>query len=316
MTQPDSHLYSRLRGWTPIAFHPENGTVEWADLRGHNFDQPFFSRTLERWRAQDPRPTVHTDLQALAALDDEPSVEPDLIIAHPSRCGSTLLARLAAATVAPSILISEPEIFAALLNHNLKGGLEAPIEPILRQVVRAHGRIHSGWEGRYIVKLPSNMSRYLPVFRRAFPDAPMVWLQRRPDEILESNLNNPARPPTPLPPEAMVRWIVRRLTLAFMAAATFVDDKIAVLDYRDLALDPFASLAGLMHFEPTPGDLARMHAVTQLHGHNNRPYTPREKQPLPKGLQAIARETLDPMYRALGARAQRRAFTGMGPPCR
>jgi len=298
----DAQLYTQLIGWTPIAFEPDDGTLEWADLRGQEFDRPFFSRTLERWQSEGRREVVRTGLSALASLDVQPSLEPDLIIAHPSRCGSTLLARLAAASDERSILISEPAILASLLNHSLKTDFGAPVERVLRQVVRALGRIRFGTERRYVLKLPSNMTRYLPALRRAFPDVPTVWLQREPAEIIESNLTNAANPLIPLPPEARVDWIMRRVTVAFMAATTFVDDDVGVLDYRDLARDPLSLLTNVMRIQPRPEDIARMEAVGRFHGHNDSPYTPREKQPLPKRLATIARETLDPMYRALAAR--------------
>jgi hypothetical protein len=306
MSQREASGPSDLHGWTPIAFQADEASVEWADLRGHRFDRPFFSRTLAHWEAESPRQVIRTDLSALAALDGQPSLDPDLIIAHPSRCGSSLLARLAAAADEGSILVSEPEILASLLNQNLAAGFGVPIERIVRQVVRGLGRIRFGTERRYVLKLPSNMTRYLPVFRRAFPNVPLVWLQRKPAEILESNLHNPAKAPVPLSPDEMVNWIARRVTLAFMAATTFVDDEVHVLDYRDLAKDPLSSIASLMRIELGAEDIARMQAVAQLHGHDNSPYVPREKQPLPEPLAAIARETLDPMYRALGARGRRR----------
>jgi hypothetical protein len=305
MKWQDVHLRSHLHGWTPIFFQSDQAIVEWGDLRGHRFDRPFFSRTLADWQAEGPRTLIRTDLSALAALDGQPSLDPDLIIAHPSRCGSSLLARLAAATDEGSILVSEPEILASLLNQNLAAGFGVPIEHILRQVVRAYGRVRFGTERRYVLKLPSNMTRYLPVFRRAFPDVPTVWLQREPAEVLESNLHNGANPRVPLAPKARVDWIVRRVTLAFMAATAFVDDDVQVLDYRDLSKDPLCRIASLMRIKPQSEDIARMQAVAQLHGHDNRPYTPREKQPLPASLEAIARETLYPMYRALGARGRR-----------
>lgn len=248
---------------------------------------------------------MSTDLSALATLDDEPSLDPDLIIAHPSRCGSTLLARLAAAANVETILISEPEIIATLLNHNLQGRPADSVTPTLRQLVRAYGRVRLGTERRYVLKLPSNMTRYLPEFRRAFPATPIIWLQRQPGEILESNLNNPARPATPLSPAETVDWVVRRVTLAFMAATAFVDDEVEVMDYRDLPDAAFSRIVELMGLSLGPDDIGRMQAVASLHGHSNKAYTPRPPSPLPQALTAIVRETLDPMYLALGARGRR-----------
>src|SRR5262249_54972670 len=145
-------------------------------------------------------------------------------IAHPSRSGSTLLARLATFED-KSILVSEPELLYELLKHNLKDAFDRPVENILRQAVRALGRIRFGNERRYVLKLSSQMTRYLPEFRKAFPQTPIVWLQRQPAEIIESNLANFAVPGRPhLFPER-AQWAVRRVTLAFMGATAFTDDR-------------------------------------------------------------------------------------------
>ncbi|MDB5440167.1 MAG: Aspartyl/Asparaginyl beta-hydroxylase [Caulobacteraceae bacterium] len=278
--------------------------LEWADLRAHGFRQPFFDRTLARWRADGPPATLCTDLSTLAALDCEPSLDPDLIIAHPSRCGSSLLARLAAAGRQDTVLVSEPPVLAELLNSNLQGRLGQPVEAVLRQVVRAFGRIRLGHERRYVLKLPSNMSRFLPEFRRAFPATPIVWLQRRPGEILESNLSHPARPRIPLSPSETVDWVVRRVTLAFMAATAFVDEAVEVMVYRDLPGAAFARIEGWMGAPVDAEGLSRLRAVAGVHGHNHQLYVPRPQSPLPPALISIVRETLDPMYEAVAARGR------------
>ena len=83
--------------WTPIRFDFSGPapTVDWADLSAERFVEPFFDQTVARW-ASGPhaRPLVRTGLEALVALDDEPSLEPAGMIFHLSRCGSTLVSRL------------------------------------------------------------------------------------------------------------------------------------------------------------------------------------------------------------------------------
>jgi hypothetical protein len=40
-----------LRTWTPIALtvEPPEPTLDWCDLRGVSFREPFFTQTVERW---------------------------------------------------------------------------------------------------------------------------------------------------------------------------------------------------------------------------------------------------------------------------
>jgi hypothetical protein len=294
--------YSHLHGWTPIALHTGiEPSIEWADLRGHAFTGVSFSRILDDWHADEPLPTIRTDLAVLAALDAQPSLDPDLIIAHPSRCGSTLLARLAAASD-KTILLSEPAVLQQLLTLNLTQPLGRPVAELLRAMVRAQGRIRFGSERRYVLKLNSQMARFLPVVRSAFPTTPIIWLQRQPAEVVESNIARPAS--RTVPREEATSWALRRATLAFMAATAFVDDRMHVLDYRDLPDASWTRVAGLMGIDPTACDIARMRALAEIDAHSGKRFARRPRQTLPGAVQAIVRETLDPMYNALALRGR------------
>jgi hypothetical protein len=292
--------YSHLDGWTPIAIHRGAApSVEWADMRASAFDTTSFSRTVDDWRGNAGPATIHTGLDALTALDDRPSLDPDLIIAHPSRCGSTLLARLAAARD-DAVLLSEPGILHQLLTLDLVQPLDQPVARILRQAVRALGRIRFGWERRYVLKLNSQTTRFLPAVRAAFPATPIVWLQRRPAEIIQSNIRGPARGWAP--PCDPAAWALQRVTLAFLAATAFVDHNVHVLDYRDLPDAAWARVAGLMGIDPDAADLARMRALAAVDARSGKPFMAELPTPLPDAVDAIVRGTLDPMYHALALR--------------
>ena len=266
-------------------------------MRGLTFDTARFNRIVDDWRAAARPATIHTPLDALAALDDQQSLDPDLIIAHPSRCGSTLLARLAAARD-DAVLLSEPGILQQLLTVDLAQPLDQPVTQILRQIVRALGRIRFGSERRYVLKLNSQTTRFLPAVRAAFPTTPIVWLQRQPAEIIQSNIRGPARGWAP--PRDPADWALQRATLAFLAATAFVDHSVHVLDYRDLPDAAWTRVAGLMGIDP---DLARMRAIAAVDARHGKPFAPATPTPLPEAVAAIVRDTLDPMYHALALRA-------------
>lgn len=291
-----------LKGWTPIAFHGgEAPTVEWADLRGHAFNQPFFKRTLATWREAGPAPTVRTGLDAFEALDGEPSLNPDLIIAQASRCGSSLLAALVSAGE-ETVLVSEPNLLAELMKHHLAAAFDRPVEGILRHAVRAQGRIRLGTERRYVLKLNSQMVRHLPEVRRAFPNSPVVWLQRRPAEIVRSHIRTS---PGWTGSAAAAHAALRRTTLVFLGATAFVDDTVTVLDYRDLPDVAWTRAAALMGLRPRVRDIARMRALAERDAKSGDPFTPRAPEALPEALAAVVRENLDPLYETLAARGPR-----------
>jgi hypothetical protein len=284
--------------WTPVLFDDAApSALVWADLRGHARNAPFFSRTIAAWRRQGAADAVRTDLSALPVLDA--ALDPDLIIAHPSRAGSTLLARLAAAQEG-SILVSEPGILLALLAHHLAGTLGAPIGPILQSVVRAQGRRRPDAQ-RYVLKLNSQATRFLPEIRRAFPRTPILWLQRQPVQIVASNLDRPASG-CPERPEDLADWVLRRVALAFLGATAFVDRNMQIIDYRDLHEPDWPGLATILGMDRTSATLARMRDIARLDARTDTPFVPRERAPVPLAVQSIVRETLDPMYEALRAR--------------
>jgi hypothetical protein len=297
-------LERRLRGWTPIAFHggPEV-VIEWADLRDHSFDRPFFFKTLKAWSAGSNDAIVKSGLSTLSTLDSEPSLDPDVIIAHPSRSGSTLLSLLTAAMHEQSVLVSEPEIVFQLLHANLRRPLEEP-DKALRQLIRALGRIRFGTEQRFVVKLSSRASHFLALFRRAFPKTPIVWVQREPAEIIESNLRRPRRALAGLDPESVAGLALRDVSWAFLAATGFEDANFHVVDYRDLPGAAWTRVAPLMQVQIAEDCLLRMRNVSRTHSHSGEPYSSRTPSPLPKNVQDIVVNTLNPLYAALARRAR------------
>lgn len=297
-------LERRLRGWTPIAFHGGNDPViDWADLRDHPFDRPFFSHTLKAWSAGSNDAIVQSGLSTLSSLDSEPSLDPDVIIAHPSRSGSTWLSLLTAALHEQSVFVGEPEVVFQLLHANLQRPLETP-DQTLRHLIRALGRRRFGTEQRFVVKLSSRASHFLALFRRAFPKTPIVWVQREPAEIIESNLRRPRRALAGLDPETVTRQALRDVSWAFLAANGFDDANFHVVDYRDLPAAAWTRVAPLMQVQIDEDCLSRMRNVSGSHSHSGKPYLRRTPNPLPKDVQDIVRNTLNPLYEALARRAR------------
>ena len=74
-----------LSRWTPVDIGLEADTpwVDWGDLRGLRFEDPFVDGTISRWAFSEPPPeVVRTGLEVLAALDAAPSLDPAGFIFH------------------------------------------------------------------------------------------------------------------------------------------------------------------------------------------------------------------------------------------
>lgn len=294
-------MYSEFAHWTPISFCADKG-VGWADLRDQRFDRPFFFQNVDDWTKRGGE-IRWTDVGVLAELDALPSREPDLIIAHASRCGSTLLARMMAA--APqAMLVSEPTLVTDIMTHGLAHP-EAPTETMLRHAVRALGRIRFGDESRYVLKLSSGATRFLPALRRALPRAKILWLQRRPEEIVMSELRYPSHWVGRDGPEPLEVRIARKVVLGFLAATAHVGDDMLVLDYRDLPDAAWTHVARFLGLSPGPDEVAAMQGITRNHAKSGAAWAPRQDPELPPDLAAQVEREILPLYLKLDRRRPR-----------
>ncbi len=173
--------------YTPVSvqFLPEP-LLTWADLRGLRFEEPFFRDTLLRLSPE--RSKALTGIEELRALDGRPTLAPSLFIFQVSRCGSTLLSQMLA-TLATNVVVSEAKVISETLCARPE-----PVEKaeLLRLIIRALGRNLPSDARHLIVKFTSWNVLSAGMIHRAFPDTPMIWLQRHPVHVVASHANQPA----------------------------------------------------------------------------------------------------------------------------
>jgi len=300
-----------LAGWTPVSLSLAQGelAIEWGDLRGVRFSEPFLHQTVEHWAARDPAPLVRTGRDALEALDREPSLDPALIIFHVSRCGSTLLSRLLG-ELRGVLVISEPAPVNSLLLAN-----EFATPDALRHLVRALGRKRFGDERHYVLKLSSWNVTHAERVRQAFPAAKILWLQRAPQAVVASMLADPPGWMKLRRDAAAVRalfgleagaaddeaFAVAAVAVLLRAAQKLVAD--LVLDYADLPAAAWEKVATLAGLAPGADDIARMARVACFDAKDaaERLFAAAapEARRLPPDLAAKVAETLEPLYASL-----------------
>ena len=182
-----------LARWTPIRFDlsTPTPTVDWADLTAERFTAPFFDQTVARWSTgPEAQPLVRTGLDALVALDQEPSLDPAGLIFHLSRCGSTLISRLLS-TLPGVVVVAEPSPLNALLGLDPARVDGATLVRVVRLLVRALGRRRHGDERQLVLKCTSWNIRRQEILTAAFPGTPWVWVQRDPAQVVASLLAGP-----------------------------------------------------------------------------------------------------------------------------
>jgi hypothetical protein len=231
------------------------------------------------------------------------------VIAHISRCGSTLAAR--AMALAPgTVALSEPPPVEAVLAG---GGRAADRARRLRTLLDEL----RGDAPRAVLKLDSWALHDLDVVRAALPGVPVALLVRRPAEVLASHARLPGMQMIPGALEAGRVGVTAEITTAddvldyrarvlaaLLNRANAQRDALAlVCDYRDLVPGGLAAMAGAFGLGELPaGPLAEL-----LAGDAKAPGTPYDpaahagERPVTAAMRAAAARWADEPYRLLTA---------------
>lgn len=182
------------RHWLPIQVAALDNRlhVDWAHFGARALTEPFFEDSIRRalsrpfnWMFR-YRMTLGDFMDHAAAAQ---SLAPSGFIFHMSRCGSTLVSQMLAA-LPRTIAISEAAPIDAVVQLSRAWpdlADERHVEHLVAMLA-AFGRKRSGAERHSFVKLDSWHTLALPLFRRAFPSVPWVFLYREPVEVLVSQM--------------------------------------------------------------------------------------------------------------------------------
>ncbi len=179
------------RGWLPVHVLPVHGQicVDWAYFGEQPIREPFFEDSV-RHALRRPINRLARHRTALAdlarAVEQSETLQPSGFIFHMSRCGSTLVSRMLASD-SRNIAISEANPIDIVVRLDF-GGAADEHAALLRSMVRALGRRRAAGQDRYFVKLDSWHTLALPLFHRAFPSVPWIFLYREPADVLASQM--------------------------------------------------------------------------------------------------------------------------------
>jgi hypothetical protein len=309
-----------LARWTPVRVDVSGPApaVYWADLSAERFVEPFFDQTVARW-ASGPRarPLVRTGLEALAALDSEPSLEPAGMIFHLSRCGSTLVSRLLG-TLPGVVVLAEPTPLNTLLGLDPDRTDDATLVGAVRLLVRALGRCRHVDERQLVLKCTSWNVRRRSVLAAAFPETPWIWVQRDPARVLASLLAEPpgwlglqSEPrraalrfgldPAAVPTMTRTEFTARALGAMLEGAATDPGRRLCV-DHAELPAAVWDRVAAHFGLEAGPTEIQRMIAESGFYSKDPAQVfsgdTP-ERRPITDAIRQAAQRFAEPGYHAL-----------------
>lgn len=167
--------------WLPAALLREGDEVRlrWMLFDAQPFREPFFhddiNRIKSKFAVNRQRPFVQTAVSTLAPTRMER--EPDLLVFHVSRCGSTLLTQLLGLDEQITTLAEVP-LFDELL--------ALPATHDRRTLLRAAAQLLRRGTEKLVIKCDSWHLLHYDFLRSCFPDTPVVFLYRHPGEVWQS----------------------------------------------------------------------------------------------------------------------------------
>jgi hypothetical protein len=194
-------------GWLPAAVAGDGAgaQIRWVFMGARRLTEPTYEESVT---AAEGRPFnrlfgFSTLLASLAP--PTAALAPSGFIFHMSRCGSTLVAQMLAASPANIVIAEAPPLDAVISVDAAAAGLDAAGHAaLLRAMVGALGQPRG--EARCVfLKLDSWHIHALPLLRRAFPATPWVFLYREPVEVMVSHRRRAGLQVTPgmLPPSVL-----------------------------------------------------------------------------------------------------------------
>ncbi len=310
---------SNLAGWTPFSVTLggyEEG-VRWLELGSRQFDEPFFSDTINAALRQPGARVLQTPANALEGFAQRSHcLDPCGFIFHMGRTGSTLLAK--ALKSLPSVLVvSEPPP----VNQLIRSVDARNWETRFRGLIAALGQPRVPAQTRYIVKFTSHCLLSFAAIRRAYPDVPWVFLYREPVEVMVSLLRRPpgwARTSDPaaaaalagvppqqvagLKPAEFCGLILGRLMSTALEARP---EGGAVINYNQLSPTALKVVAGHFGFEIEAANRDAVAAAFQGHAKDaGQPFVPDSEEKRRQAtalLHALCEKWLRPPYEALEA---------------
>src|ERR1044071_5671263 len=275
-----------LKLWCPVdaVIAEDQPAIEWMDLHGIDFREPFFNETLARIDSE-KRGRVLTTFDALLQFEKIcDGLSPSGFILHSSRCGSTLVAN-ACRAVKDSIVIAEAPVIDKLITRFFTDGLSGSAKELLyklllRATVTALGQRLKGDESHYFVKLACTSTLQIYRLRCIWPDVPFVFLYRDPVETIVSNLLsipewmraevNPAAAAaivgvdeehvTSLGAE---EYCARSLGRFFAAVDANIDSRMKLLNYERLSFDSLVAILNFFGINPTVDEVDAVRKVSR-----------------------------------------------------
>ncbi|MCD9185651.1 MAG: sulfotransferase [Pyrinomonadaceae bacterium] len=308
----------KFRDWSPIRIYwRENRPfVDWCWLGKERFTDSFFDITIQRQLSKPFNQLFRhqTPLEFLGEIyENRKGIAPTGFIFHISRCGSTLVSQMLAA-LEQNIVLSEPPLIDAILRLQIPD--ETKIE-WLKWLVNTFAQPRNE-EKHFFIKFDSWSTLDLALIKRAFPDAPWIFMYRNPVEIIVSHKRQPGMQMIPgqiqqlsagisfeesfqMPSEEYCARILAKMCESVMP---FSDDKdVKFINYTQLPDVVFTEILAHFKLDFSTEDLEKMRFSTQFNAKtpslNFTPDSESKKKEASEIAVRAAEKIVDPLYEKL-----------------
>jgi hypothetical protein len=194
-TPPDGSQWPP-RHWLPVGVVTQSDGVfvDWLRFGPEPLTEPFFEQSIRSalfrpfnrmFRYRMTLGDFIADARHQQTLGS--GLPPRGFIFHMSRCGSTLVTRMLAALTKNIVISEAAPIDGAVQLGRMADSADLNIE-ILRAMILAFTRPRAGNERHAFFKLDCWHALSLPLFERAFPNTPWLFLYRDPVEVMVSQM--------------------------------------------------------------------------------------------------------------------------------
>lgn len=314
---------SEAEDWIPcrVVWEHHRPFVDWCYLGGVRFDEPFFEDTIQRAQRRPFSSAFlrRTPIQASDEMREHEAARPDPagLIFHMSRCGSTLISQMLKAVPGVTGFSEAPPVDAIVRAPELGIDVsEAQHANWLRSMVYALGRGSGAGQHAYFLKLDCWHVMDLPLFRRAFPDVPWIFLYRDPIEVLASHASQPAEwtlprylraerfgfDPATIAPAALAEYRARLLAGMLRSVLECGEElEGRLVNYDQLPDWGWTMLPWVFGLEPGAQEIAAMQEVaTRSAKQSQIAFAPDvEREAATSEIRSLSKTYLDPLYSEL-----------------
>ena len=283
-----------LGNWIPYKLIKQQDKLQchWLNTYGQPFTEPFFDETILKCRAKDVRsiahPSVSDPQMMMEWVKSLKCIEPAALFFHISRCGSTLVSQMLAASD-ENIVLAEVPFLDDILRLPFKepGINEAITSKLFVAALKYYGMgiytngLNEKTPKQLFIKTDSWHLFFYRQLRQLFPAVPFILMYRTPDEVFRSHRKQPGMQAVPgliepqifginapdmeaMSPDIYLASVLENYFTRYLEIAA-VDSNSLLINYNEGPIEILGRVASFTNMNTHKADLQKMHGRSLYH---------------------------------------------------